>query len=84
MSIMKIVYYAFGAFIGFICGSVLNLIFFWLDQSGVKFAEDLIKNYGSFGKFILEMINALPFFGLALGIILVKLLFGKELDQRSD
>lgn len=81
---MKIIYYIFGAFIGFVCGSIINLIFYWLDQSGVKFAENLIQNYGAFGRFLLEMLNALPFFGLALGIIMVKLLFGNELDQRRD
>jgi len=80
---MKIVYYAFGAFIGFGCGSILGLVFYWLDQSGVRFAEYLIKNFGGFGRFVLEMIDFLPFFGAALGIILVKMLFGNELDRRQ-
>ena len=79
---MKIVYYAFGAFIGFVCGSIINLIFYWLDQSGVKFAGDLIKNYGDFGRFILELINALPLFGAALGVIIVQLLFGRQLENK--
>ena len=71
MNILKIVYYGFGAFIGFICGTAINLIFYWLDQSGVRFASDLIQNYEAFGRFLLEMINALPYFGIALGIIIV-------------
>lgn len=83
MNILKIVYFGFGAFIGFVCGTVISLIFYWLDQSGVKFADDLIKNYGAFGKFLLEMVNALPYFGVALGIIIVQLLFGKELDSKG-
>jgi hypothetical protein len=29
------------------------------------------------------MINSLPLFGAALGIILVKMLFGNELDRRQ-
>ena len=82
MNIMKIVYYVFGAFIGFVCGSIINLIFYWLDQSGVKFAGDLIRNYGNVGHFILELIHALPFFGAALGIIIVQLLFGRELENK--
>ena len=80
---MKIVYYVFGAFIGFGCGSILNLVFYWLDQSGVHFADYLIKNFGGFGRFVLEMINSLPLFGVALGIILVKVLFGNQLDRRE-
>ena len=81
---MKYVYYGFGAFIGFVCGSVINLIFYWLDQSGVKFAAKLIENFGAFGKFLLEMLNALPLFGIALGIIMVKLIFGEELDRKGQ
>jgi len=83
MNVLKIVYYGFGAFIGFICGTIINLIFYWLDQSGVKFASGLIQNFGAFGKFLLEMINALPYFGIALGIIIVQLLFGKKLDSQG-
>ncbi len=80
---MKIVYYVFGAFMGFGCGSILNLVFYWLAQSGVRFAEYLIKNFGWFGRFVLEMIDFLPLFGAAMGIILVKLMFGNELDRRQ-
>lgn len=77
---MKYVYYGFGAFIGLVCGIVINLIFYWLDQSGVEFADDLIKNYGGFGRFALELINFLPLFGAALGIVMVKLIFGRQQD----
>jgi len=83
MNLMKIIYYGFGAFIGFVCGSIINLIFYWLDQSGTHFADSLIKNYGILGKYLLELIYALPYFGIALGIILVKLLFGEQLEQAS-
>ena len=76
---MKYVYYGFGGFIGFVCGMCINLIFYWLDQAGVKFAGYLIKNFGFLGKYLLELINALPVIGVALGIILVKLLFEREL-----
>ena len=78
---MKYAYYGFGGFIGFVCGMGINLIFYWLDQSGVKFAGYLIKNFGFLGKYILELINALHIIGLALGIILVKLMFERELTD---
>ncbi|MBT3365983.1 MAG: hypothetical protein HN472_09640 [Nitrospina sp.] len=80
---MKYAYYGFGAFIGFVCGMGINLIFYWLDQSGVKFAHYLINNLGFVGRYLLELINALPIIGAALGIILIKLLFSRELTERS-
>lgn len=79
---MKYVYYGFGAFIGFVCGMGINLIFYWVDQSGVKFARYLIENFGFMGGYLLELINALPVIGAALGVILVKLLFERELSGR--
>ncbi|MBT5869182.1 MAG: hypothetical protein HOH38_10130 [Nitrospinaceae bacterium] len=78
---MKYVYYGFGAFIGFICGMGINLIFYWLDQSGVKFANYLITNFGFIGKYVLELINALPIIGAALGIILINLLFNRDMKE---
>ena len=81
---MKYAYYGFGAFIGFVCGMGINLIFYWLDQSGVKFVGFLIHNFGFLGKYLLELINALPIIGAALGIILIKFLFNRELTERSD
>ena len=69
--IMKYIYYGFGGFIGFICGTAINLIFYMLDQSGIKFAGYLIKTLGFFGEYILELINALPLLGAVLGVILV-------------
>ena len=81
---MKYVYYGFGGFIGFICGVAINLIFYLLDQSGIKFASYLIKNFDFFGKYILDLIDALPFLGAALGFLLVKYLFGRELEEEKD
>jgi len=78
---MKYVYYGFGGFIGFICGVAINLIFYLLDQSGIRFADYLIKNFNFFGEYILELIDALPFLGAALGFLLVRYLFGRELEE---
>ena len=81
---MKYVYYGFGGFIGFVCGVVINLIFYMLDKSGIKFAGYLIKTLGFFGDYILQLINALPLVGAALGVILVKYLFGREFEEKID
>ena len=82
--IMRYVYFGFGGFIGFICGVAINLIFYLLDQSGVKFAAYLIKTFGFFGEYILMLIDALPILGAVLGIILIKYLFGRELEDERD
>ena len=81
---MKYVYFGFGGFIGFICGVAINLIFYLLDQSGVKFAAYLIKTFGFFGEYILMLIDALPILGAMLGIILIKYLFGRELEEERE
>lgn len=81
---MKYVYFGFGGFIGFVCGIAINLIFLFLDQSGVKFAAYLIKTFGFFGGYILMLIDALPILGAVLGIILVKYLFGREFEEDRD
>ena len=84
LRIMKYVYYGFGGFIGFICGVAINLIFLFLDKSGVKFVPYLNKNLGFFGDYILMLIDALPILGAMLGIILIKYLFGRELEDEHD
>ena len=82
--VMKYVYFGFGGFIGFICGVAINLIFYLLDQSGVKFASYLIKTFGFFGEYILKLIDALPILGAVLGFILIKYLFGREFEEKRD
>ena len=82
--IMKYVYFGFGGFIGFICGVAINLIFYLLDQSGVKFAAYLIKTFGFFGEYILKLIDALPILGAVLGIILIKYLFSREFEEKGE
>ena len=78
MDTLKIIYYGFGAFIGFVCGTIISLIFYLLEKSGNPFLNNLIKNYGDFGLFLVELINMLPYFGLAVGIIMVRILFQKQ------
>ncbi len=81
---MKFVYYGFGGFIGFICGVAINLIFLLLDKSGVKFVAYLNKNLGFFGEYILMLIDALPILGAVVGVILIKYLFGRELEEERE
>ena len=81
---MKYVYFGFGGFIGLICGVAINLIFYLLDQSGVKFAAYLIKTFGFFGEYILMLIDVLPILGAVLGVILIKYQFGRELEEESE
>jgi len=83
MNLMKLVYYFFGGFIGFMCGGLIGLIFYGLQKSGSEFANYLVQNFGFFGKYVLELINALPLIGLALGLLLVKVLFGAQFDDQD-
>ena len=81
---MKYIYYGFGGFIGCICGVAINLIFYMLDKSGIKFAGYLIKTLGFLGEYILELINALPLLGALLGVIMVKYLFGRDFEEKVE
>ncbi|MBI4389179.1 MAG: hypothetical protein HY580_03280 [Nitrospinae bacterium] len=78
---MKYIYYGFGGFIGFVCGVLINLIFYGVEKSGHPFLTNLGRNYGMFGRYLAELVNALPIFGIALGMIMVKILFQKEFDS---
>lgn len=84
MTTMRIIYYGFGAFVGFVCGTVINLIFYWVEQSGNPIASNLGRNYGVYGAFLAEMINFLPFFGVALGIVMVRMLFQEQWDREEE
>ena len=84
MKQLKWIYYGVGAFIGFGCGIVINMIFYWLEQSGNHLISNMVRDFGVFGRFVAEMINFLPVFGIALGIIMVYLLFREDLDEGGD
>ena len=83
MKSVKWIYYGFGAFIGFICGTMINFIFFLLEKSGSRIISDMVRDYGILGRFFAEMVNALPLMGLALGIILVRWLFPDVLNEKN-
>ena len=75
MKSMKWIYYGFGAFIGFVCGNVIEFIFVLLEQSGNRVITNMGRDHGILGRFIAEMVTYLPYMGLALGIVMVYWLF---------
>ena len=81
MDITKLIYYGFGGFIGFVCGIVINFIFIWVEKSGNPILSDMVRNYGAFGHYLIKLFNYLPFFGVVLGIILVKILFQDQWEK---
>ena len=84
MKNIKWIYYGFGAFIGFICGTAINFIFYLLEQSGNRIISNIVRDYGVLGRFIAEMVNAIPLMGLGLGIIMVYWLFPDVVGSRQD
>ena len=84
MKQLKWVYYGVGAFLGFGCGTAINLIFYWLEQSGNHLISNLVRDFGLLGRFVAEMVNALPLFGAALGVVMVYFLFSRELEKNDD
>ncbi len=78
------VYYFFGGFIGFTCGIVISLIFYMVEKSGQPILSSLPRKYGVFGEYLLELYNALPFFGIVLGLVLVKVMFQKRFENEES
>jgi hypothetical protein len=81
MNITKLIYYGFGGFIGFVCGIIINIIFIWVEKSGNPILSDLVRDHGAFGLYLVEMFNYLPLFGVALGVILVRILFQDQWEE---
>lgn len=84
MKNIKWIYYGFGAFIGFVCGTIINYIFFLLEQSGNRIISDMVRDHEMLGRFVAEMVNALPFMGLALGVIMIYWLFPEVVGDKKD
>ena len=83
MKNLKWIYYGFGAFIGFVCGTVIEFIFYLLEQSGNRVISNMIRDYGVLGRFIAEMVTNLPYMGLALGIIMIYRLFPEVVGDKT-
>ena len=83
MKNLKWIYYGFGAFIGFVCGTAIEFIFYLLEQSGNRVISNMIRDYGVLGRFIAEMVANLPYMGLALGIIMIYRLFPEVVGDKT-
>ena len=83
MKNLKWIYYGFGAFIGFVCGTVIEFIFYLLEQSGDRVISNMIRDYGVLGRFIAEMVANLPYMGLALGIIMIYRRFPEVVGDKT-
>ena len=81
MNMTKLIYYGFGGFIGFVCAIVINIIFMWVEESGNPILSDLVRNHGTFGHYLIKLFNYLPLFGIALGVILVRILFQDQWEK---
>lgn len=46
MEYLKYVYYAFGGFIGFVCGLIIQLIFMKLEDSKTLLLSSWVEHYG--------------------------------------
>ena len=84
MKNLKWIYYGFGEFIGFICGTIISFIFFILEQSGNRIISDMVRDHGILGRFVAEIVNALPLIGIALGIIMIYWLFPEVVGSKND
>ena len=83
MKNLKWIYYGFGAFIGFVCGTVIEFIFYLLEQSGNRVISNMIRDYGVLGRFIAEMVANLPYMGLAVGIIMIYRFFPEVVGDKT-
>ena len=81
---MKWFYYGFGAFIGFICGTTIEFIFYLLEQSGNRIISNMIRDYGTLGHLIAEIVSNLPYMGLALGILMIYWLFPEVVNNKNN
>lgn len=80
---MKWFYYGFGAFIGFICGTTIEFIFYLLEQSGNRIISNMIRDYGTLGRFVAEIVSNLPYIGLVLGVVMICYLF-PDIDSNKN
>jgi len=81
---MKWFYYGFGGFIGLVCALIIQLIFLAVERSGNPILTNLGRNYGAFGQWVLWLYNNLYFFGIVVGLLLVRSMFSKDLEKSED
>lgn len=83
---MKIswLYYIFGAFIGFVCGVVICLVLLMVEKSGHPILSSLPQKLGIFGVYLQHLYNVLPFFGIVLGVVLVRKMFPERFEDGDN
>lgn len=85
MGKMTYVYYGFGGFIGFVCGLIIQLIFYAVEKSGNRILTQMGRgDYGFLGKAGLGLYEALPYMGMVLGVILVRIMFQKDIEKNGS
>jgi hypothetical protein len=84
MGNMKYFYFGFGGFIGFVCGSLIYYIIYLVERSGNPVLTQLGRgDYGVIGKGLLVLYEGLPYMGIVLGVVLVRLMFRKEIEKEE-
>jgi len=84
MGNMKYFYYGFGGFIGFVCGLLIQLLVLAVERSGNRILTQLGRgDYGVLGKGLLAIYEGLPYMGIVLGVVLVRLMFRKDIEKQG-
>jgi hypothetical protein len=85
MGSMKYFYFGFGGFIGFVCGMVIQMLFFAVERSGNPILTRMGRgDYGVIGKGLLLLYEGLPYMGIVLGVVLVRYMFRKDIDKEGS
>ena len=81
---MKYFYYGFGGFIGFVCAMVIQWLIFMVHKSGNPILTQLGRgDYGVIGKGLLVLYEGLPYMGVVVGVLMVRLMFRKEIEKEE-
>ena len=81
---MKYFYFGFGGFIGFVCGMVIQMLIYAVERSGNPILTQLGRgDYGVIGKGLLMLFEGLPYMGVVLGVVLVRLMFRKDIEKEG-
>ena len=84
MGNMKYFYFGFGGFIGFVCGMLIQMLIYFVERSGNPVLTQLGRgDYGVIGKGLLLLFEGLPYMGIVLGVVLVRLMFRKDIEKEG-